>query len=577
MHHYILLMKASDLIADFLRQKNVPCVFEVVGGMITHIVDSLYAIRLPVVSMHHEQAAAFAAGAVGRMTGIPGVAMATSGPGATNLLTGIGDCYFDSVPAVFITGQVNRRELKGDHPIRQSGFQETDIVAIAGPITKAAWQIREPGDLLPSLERAFALATEGRPGPVLLDIPMDIQSSDLPPPVPTPIPTRVSALPIDLHPLQQALSSSMRPLLVVGNGVRAAGAADALKAFAERTGIPVVHSLLGLDVLPSSHPLSIGMIGTYGNRWANLAVGQSDCIIVIGSRLDIRQTGADTVAWKGKRIIFHVDCDATAINERIRGCLPIIADASAFLTQALALFPEGQSGTYDSWLTEIRALRTQWPDTGELTNVRGIHPNAFMHALSARSGAAAAFAVDVGQHQMWAAQSIERKPGQRFLTAGGMGAMGFALPTAIGVAFIAHAPVVAIAGDGAFQLNIQELETVAHHHLPIKMIIIDNRSYGMVRQFQESYFEGRYQSTVWGYSAPDFSKVASAYGIAARTIAKPEEVTTALEWLWQDPKEPCLLQVMIDQSLNAYPKIAFGRPMTEMEPHVKPIDLGERK
>jgi len=568
-------MKGSDLIADFLRHKNVPCVFEVVGGMIAHIVDSLSAIHLPVVSMHHEQAAAFAAGAVGRMTGIPGVAMATSGPGATNLLTGIGDCYFDSVPAVFITGQVNRHELKGERHIRQSGFQETDIVAIAGPITKAAWQICEPGDLLPSLERAFALATQGRPGPVLLDVPMDIQNSDLPPPVPAPPPTRVNAAPMNLHPLQQALSSSARPLLVVGNGVRTAGASDALKAFAERTGIPVVHSLLGLDTLPSSHPLSIGMIGTYGNRWANLAVGRSDCIIVIGSRLDIRQTGADTTSWKGKRVVFHVDCDATAINDRVRGCIPIIADASAFLAQALALFPEERSGMYDSWLAEIHALRTQWPHTGELTDVRDIHPNAFMHALSAKSGAAAAYTVDVGQHQMWAAQSIERKPGQRFLTAGGMGAMGFALPTAIGVAFVTHAPVVAIAGDGAFQLNIQELETVAHHHLPIKIIIIDNRSYGMVRQFQDSYFEGRYHSTVWGYSAPNFSKVACAYGIAARTIAKPEEVTSALEWLWQDPQAPCLLQVMIDQSLNAYPKIAYGRPMTEMEPHISPLAFGE--
>ncbi|MDO8468851.1 MAG: thiamine pyrophosphate-binding protein [Candidatus Peribacter sp.] len=570
-------MKASALIADFLRRKEVPCVFEVVGGMIAHILDSLHAIQIPIVSMHHEQSTAFAADAVGRMTGKPGIAMATSGPGATNLLTGIGSCFFDSSPAIFITGQVNRHELKGDRPVRQVGFQETDIVSMAVPVTKAAWQVREPDDLLPSLERAYAIAMEGRPGPVLLDIPLDIQSGDIPF---SPLPSEASspdtcAVPA-LDGLLQALAAAARPLILVGSGVRTAMAADALTRFAERAHVPVVHSLLGLDVLPSDHPLSVGMIGTYGNRWANLAVGRSDCVIVIGSRLDIRQTGADTVAWKGERTVIHIDCDVGEINHRIRGCIPIVADIADILPHILNALPDS-SDRYQSWRKEIGELRDRWPDTSELKDVRGINPNVFMHALSSQSGAAAAYVTDVGLHQMWAAQSVERKQGQRFLTPGGMGAMGYALPAAIGVACVTRPhPVVVIAGDGGFQLNIQELQTVVRNHLPIKIIIMHNDSYGMVRQFQDSYFEGRYQSTVWGYSAPDFTRIASAYGIAARTVVESGEVPDAVRWLWQEPTEPCLLQVMVDQSLNAYPKIAFGRPMTDMEPHVNPVGMNEK-
>ncbi|TSC97294.1 MAG: acetolactate synthase I/II/III large subunit [Candidatus Peregrinibacteria bacterium Greene1014_49] len=569
---YTRPMKASLVIADFLKHKGVPCVFEVVGGMITHILDALHNRQIPIISMHHEQGAAFAADAVGRMTGVPGVAMATSGPGATNLLTGIGSCFFDSSPAVFLTGQVNRYELKGDRAIRQLGFQEADIVSMAAPITKAAWQVKEATDVLPSLERAFAIASDGRPGPVLVDIPMDLQRSDIPAWIASPELVQTEK-PLALDDVWKHLLVASRPLLLVGNGVRAAGAAELCARFVEHTGIPVVHSLLGLDVLPRSHPLSIGMIGAYGNRWANLAVGRSDCIIVLGSRLDIRQTGADTVSWKGNRMIMHIDCNPAEINSRILGCTPVVSDVHGFLVQALRDCPQTQAHKYSGWLEEIRALRTQWPDTLELQNVQGIHPNVFMHELSQHARNAAAYVVDVGQHQMWAAQSLELRAGQRFLTSGGMGAMGFSLPAAIGTALVSRPhPVVVIAGDGSFQLNIQELQTVVRNRLPLKIVILHNHCHGMVRQFQETYFEKRYQSTVWGYSAPDFARIAEAYGIQARTLTDPSETDELLRWLWTDPAKPQLLQVMIDPQLNVYPKIAFGRPMTEMEPHAKPIE-----
>lgn len=568
-------MKASDYIAQFLYEQGVTHVFELVGGMITHMLDSLHQHgRVSIVSMHHEQSAAFAADAYGRVSGRPAVAMGTSGPGATNLLTGIGSCYFDSSPAVFITGQVNRHELKGDRPIRQLGFQETDIVSMAGPITKASWQVQRPEDLSGDLQRAFALATQGRPGPVLLDIPLDIQRADIEPPSVMP---RILASPapdaLTLDSLFNALRRAERPLILAGGGVRAAQARSQLRGFAEAAQVPVINTLLAVDVLPFQHPLRVGMLGSYGNRWANMAIGRSDLLLVIGSRLDIRQTGAQTDAFKAGRTIFHVDVDPGEINNRIVGCQPIVADVAVFLQQALLAVAEQSLPTFGAWHDEIATLRRSWPDTAEANIVSGINPNEFMHRLSAVSDMAAAWVVDVGQHQMWAAQSLELAEGQHFLTSGGMGAMGFALPAAIGAALKLRQPVVVIAGDGGLQVNIQEFQTVVRNKLPIKIVVINNGTHGMVRQFQQNYFESRYQSTVWGYDAPDFVRVADAYGITGKTITTPEEMEKGVEWLWQDVTAPALLQVMVETEANAYPKIAFGRPIDHMEPQFESIGM----
>ena len=563
----------SDYIAEFLARAGVPAVFEMSGGMIARLLDSLYRLgETRVVSMHHEQSAAFAAGAAGAITGVPGVALATSGPGATNLLTGIGGCYFDSQPAVFITGQVNRAELKGDRPIRQLGFQETDIVSIAAPITKAAWQVLSPDEIPERLAEAFALAVSGRPGPVLLDIPMDVQGAmierrfvDAPP---------VSATTVDgaaLDELLAALGHAERPLILAGGGIRSSGSVPVLRALLDQLAVPVVGSLHGVDVLPYDDPLRVGMIGSYGNRWANQAIGHADLLLVLGSRLDIRQTGADTTFFKGDRTIFHVDCEPGEINHRVAGCRGVVGDVRAFLEAVVARTPEPRS--WPDWLEELEQARARWPDVDELREIAGINPNALMHALSSASGAAGAFVADVGQHQMWAAQSLELSGTQRFMTSGGMGAMGSALPLAVGIAIVDRRPVVLIAGDGGFQTNIQELETVVRNRLPIKMVIVNNHCHGMVRQFQESYFEGRYPSTVLGYSAPSFTAVAAAYGISARAIDDAGAIDDAMRWLWDDPDSPALLEVMVDTHANAYPKLAFGKPITEMEPFARPIAM----
>jgi acetolactate synthase-1/2/3 large subunit len=569
-------MLVAEYIGEYLHRRGVTHVYEVIGGMITRLADAIHRQgHIVLIDVHHEQAAAFAADAAGRLSGIPGVAMATSGPGATNLLTGIGSCFYDSVPAVFITGQVNRNEQKGDRPIRQLGFQETDIVAMAQPVTKAAWQINDPAQVPHLLQKAFVLAVSGRPGPVLLDIPMDVQgaeirgtwdaasSEEMPPEPPGP----------QSEELLQALAASRKPLVLAGGGIRSANALPHFRRLLDIIRVPVVHSLMAVDALPYQHPLRVGLIGTYGNRWANIAAGRSDFLLVLGSRLDIRQTGALVSAFQEGRTIYHVDIDEGEINNRVQGCRSISAHLRPFLERLADEASRKPWPDRGGWISEINELRVQWPDTREL-QPSGINPNELMHELSRASDPASVYVTDVGNHQMWAAQSLELSENQRFITSGGMGSMGFALPAAVGAVLTTGQPAVMISGDGGMQLNIQELQTIRHHQLPVKMVVLNNQSLGMVRQFQESYFQGRYPGTRWGYSAPDFSEVARAYRIESHSVTESRSLPEALQKCWADSRAPFLLQVAIDVSANAYPKIAFGKPMTDMEPFAKPADLG---
>lgn len=563
-------MKVSDFVVRFLHRQGVEVVFEMIGGMITHIIDSLYQEgKIKIVSMHHEQSAGFAAEAVGRVSGVPGVALATSGPGATNLVTAIGSCYFDSVPSVFITGQVNTTELSGDKEIRQQGFQETDIVSIVKPITKGAWLVTDAADIERVFKEAFRLALDGRPGPVLIDLPMDIQREEIEvePMVRIGVGSNKDGeIAGFVEETLNALSVATNPLMIVGGGVRSSGAIQAFRLFADKLGIPIAQTLMGLDTLAYNHPLRIGMLGTYGNRWVNQAYMASDCVLVLGSRLDVRQTGSDVAGFKGARKIFHVDCIAEQINNRVEGCIPCVAHLLDFLEVASAKCETLKMPSQEDWLAHIQELREHSPDTSELGECEGINPNQFMHALSRRSRGAAVMMADVGKNQMWVAQSAELNDEQRMLMSGGMGSMGFGLPAAVGSTIATGKPVLTVLGDGGLQCNIQELEVVAFHHLPVKIVVFNNNSLGMVSQFQDEYFESRVCSTIWGYSAPDFEAVAKAYGISSRTISDPSEVSSALDWLWEKPSEPALLNVSIDVDTKVLPKVAYGRPIDEMDP-----------
>ena len=563
-------MKVSDYVNLFLTKNGVKFIFEMSGGMITHLLDSVsQKNNIQLVSLKHEQSAAFAADAVGRLTGMPGIAMATSGPGATNLITGIGSSYFDSSPTLFITGQVNRHELKKNRKIRQLGFQETDIVSIIKPITKKAFHATNAKHVPNLLEKSYEISITGRPGPVLLDLPMDIQRSEIKISKVKKISIKPKKFYNDalLKKLLFDLKNSKKPIILAGGGIHSSQSLDLFRKFIHQIKIPVVNSLMAIDVLPYNDPLRIGFIGSYGNRWANLALSNSDFVLVLGSRLDVRQTGSQIKEFKENKTIYHVDCEKGEINNRVLGCTAINSDLHSFLTTITKYLNKKKFQSRQDWFNEINSLKKSFPESEENSKISGINPNYFIHKLSKSSTKASVIVSDVGQHQMWAAQSLELNKNQRFLTSGGMGSMGFGLPASIGAAFTkSPSPIVLIAGDGGFQSNIQELQTVAHHKLPIKMIILNNKCHGMVRQFQEQYFDKRYQSTLWGYSAPNFETIALSYGIKAKTIKSESKITTSLKWLWDKPDEPQLLQVMIDTFTNAYPKIAFGKPHYEMEP-----------
>ena len=584
-------MKASDFVACYLECRGVTCVFELVGGMITHLLDSISThTDLAIVCCHHEQAAGFAAEGYARIKGLPGIALATSGPGATNLLTAIASSYFDSIPAVFITGQVNTHELKQDRGIRQLGFQECDIVSMAKPVSKSAVQVLDAAELGHALEEAFALAMEGRQGPCLIDLPMNVQAALLDDehvdhwlrrakipaaPLPGSLPAVADGvqLEVELKNLLTAIDQSSRPLLLLGGGCATVGSRDAARRMADVLGIPIVFSLMAVDLIPDASHQRVGLIGSYGNRWANKALAMADLLIVVGSRLDIRQTGSDLKSFCEGKDIWHIDLDPSEIGVRVQPQHQLCCSIQAMADQ-LATLPPNAVCHHPVWLDQLRRLRAQFPVVREYAcEPSEINPLALLQQLSKLVPESCHYVTDVGQHQMWAAQSLLFRTPDRFLTSGGMGAMGFGLPAAIGAAFASPGVMtLLISGDGSFQLNIQELETLRRNQLLIKIILFNNNCHGMVRQFQEAYFHGKVQSTVTGYSAPDFTAVSLAYAIPARRIQWAEEMADGLGWLFSSCG-PALLEVSISSTSNVYPKLAFGRPFGEMEPEASPLAM----
>ncbi|MCP9916649.1 thiamine pyrophosphate-binding protein [Cyanobium sp. ATX 6F1] len=584
-------MKASDFVARYLEARGVTHTFELVGGMITHLLDSLSrTTAIQIVSCHHEQGAGFSAEGFARVSGVPGVALATSGPGATNLLTSIGSCYFDSTPAVFITGQVNTHELKAETGVRQLGFQETDIVTMARPICKWAVQVRQAADLPSVLVTAFEVALEGRQGPCLVDIPMNVQAENIPPELadlaieqarqwiaPTPaFSTQEGVLAGRVADLLEAIARAERPLLLLGGGASSFQNREAARRISAHLAIPVVLSLMAVDVLGPSDPQRVGFIGSYGNRWANKILGEADLLVVVGSRLDIRQTGADLESFCEGKQIWQVDVDTAEIGVRIKPQQAVqasIAELAAAMTRATPQPPLGSTPL--AWQHRITSLRQQFPAELEFqAGENEINPVSLLQELcGAKSENRTLYVTDVGQHQMWAAQSLAFYRGDRFLTSGGMGAMGFGLPAAIGAAMAApDACTILVSGDGSFQLNLQELETLFRNQLNLKILLFNNSCHGMVRQFQESYFGDNLQSTVTGYSAPDFVAVAGAYGIPAQRLDQSNLTQEALAGMLREPG-PYLLEVTLSQVSKVYPKLAFGRRFGEMEPESSPLSM----
>jgi len=588
-------MKASDFVALYLEARGVTHSFELVGGMITHLLDSLSRTQIQLISCHHEQGAGFAAEGMARVSGVPGIALATSGPGATNLITAIGSCYFDSTPAIFITGQVNTYELRGNTGARQLGFQETDIVAIATPICKSAVQVQHATDLPELLHKAFNQALDGRQGPCLVDIPMNVQAETIEEALAfrylkaarkaaevtfTEIQDINSpSLKSKLYQLLKTLRQAQKPLLLMGGGCAAQRNRTASLKLARQLDIPVVLSLMGVDLLPTSDTQRVGFIGSYGNRWANKLLGAADVLVVIGSRLDIRQTGSDVASFCADKQIWQIEIDAAEIGLRVQPQETLQADVIE-VQQALQQLLQDQpdlslpTGIHDSWYRQIIELRLRYPAELEYqAKSNDINPINALQQLSSRNQGQKIYVTDVGQHQMWAAQSLQFQSEDRWLTSGGMGAMGFGLPAAIGAALARpDLSTVLISGDGSFQLNLQELETVRRNNLNLKILLFNNHCHGMVRQFQESYFKDNLQSTVKGYSAPNFTALAQAYGIKAWSASDQASANIAIEQ-WIETDGPTLLELHLSQASKVYPKLAFGRRFGEMEPDITPIAM----
>nr|WP_319490059.1 thiamine pyrophosphate-binding protein [uncultured Caproiciproducens sp.] len=570
-------MKVSDYIADFLARRKCAHVFGYQGGAVTHLIDSLYTTDgITFIGTYHEQGAAFAAEGYARMKNDIGVAVATSGPGATNLLTGVGSAYFDSIPCLYITGQVNTYEYKGDSPVRQIGFQETDIVSIVKPITKYAVRITDSNQIRYELEKAVFFANSGRKGPVLLDIPMDIQRAEVDADALQSYPEQENPA-AAFHPdtVADDLIQSCRPVILVGGGIRLSNAQTALRTFAERLQIPVVSSLMGRDAYDNTCENYCGMLGSYGNRYANLAVANSDLILALGTRLDTRQTGTNPASFARGAKLIRVDIDpyelAKSVKENEYDIEMDVGDFLRQLNQSEKICRISQSA-YQPWLERIRIFKQRYPSFSE-TSLED--PNFVMSELSNLLEENDVVCLDVGQNEMWAAQSLTAAKNQRLLICGGMGAMGFALPAAIG-AYYSHintGRVIAIAGDGGLQMNIQEFALLKRNHIPIKIIVMNNHALGMIRHFQEMYFDSRYNGTVIDYEAPDFCQIANAYDIPSVRITDTEKLSSIKDLLFSDG--PALVDITLPQCTYVFPKLSVGRPIEDQEPLLPRSELAE--
>jgi len=555
--HDMKLTTLADCIALFIEEKNTPAVFQLSGGMIAFMIDAIGRLgKTPIINTRHEQASGFAAEGSARITRIPGFAMGTSGPGATNLLTPIASSYFDSIPVVYITGQVNQKELRTNPNQRQNGFQELDICVMAKSITKKVYNPKTAAEVLIALNEGWVLCQEGRQGPVLIDIPINLQQDfveyDFPLlPVST-IKSEVSA--DEISKFMNLLVASKYPLLLIGGGVRLGNATELLSKFIAKTGIPYVSTLLGLDSISHMNDHYLGFIGSYGNRWANSAVKESDLLIAIGSRLDVRQTGNDISKFVAGKKIIRVDIDDHELSGRISSDLAIKSDSSDFLRAALEIDYRIDSSLY---ISGIREIQKNHPQELEQQSNLVLNPSIVMAFLGELFLEASGFIVDVGQHQMWAAQSIRLSDGQRFLTSGGLGAMGFAIPASIGAAAAKNARWVTITGDGCLQLSSAELQTIIQYKLPIAVCVINNGQHGMVAQFQEENMDGRLTGTRDGFSNPNFQELAKAYGFTKTAkIAQLKDLNNLKQLVKNMNDEPIFLEFILDPQAKALPKMS---------------------
>ena len=553
-------MTGAQAIIASLEAEGVDTVFGYPGGQAIKIYDALYdSKKLHHVLARHEQGATHMADGYARATGKVGVVLVTSGPGATNTVTGIATAYMDSIPMVVITGQVTRGVIGTD------SFQESDIVGITMPIVKHSFLLQSTDDLTETFREAFYIASTGRPGPVLIDIPSDLQGAEMVFHYPDSvnIPSYRPTYKGNAKQIKQAtalIETSKRPLLYAGGGIVSSHACQELKALAEAMQIPVVTTLLGKGCFPSSHPLSLGPVGMHGSKYANMAMTECDLIIAAGARFSDRVTGKlDEFAPNAK--VIHIDIDPAEIGKIREANVPIVGDAQGILGGIVAQLEKSGAEPVDAeWVETVNEWRERWPYYDDQFNdyPNQIVPEVALDELSKQLDPDNSIVTtEVGQHQMWAHQHIGREHARSFLSSGGLGTMGFGFPAAIGAKFgCPDKQVVCVAGDGSFQMNSQEMATSAINNAAVKVFLLDNRALGMVHQWQKLFYHERYSSTILD-PVPDFVKLADAYGWEGERIEKPEEVAPAIARMLASDK-PYLLDVAISPDQNVYPMVAPG-------------------
>ena len=559
-------MTGAQAIIASLEAEGVDTIFGYPGGQAIKIYDALYdSKQIHHVLARHEQGATHMADGYARATGKVGVVLVTSGPGATNTVTGIATAYMDSIPMVVITGQVTRGVIGTD------SFQESDIVGITMPVVKHSFLLQSTDDLTRTFREAFYIASTGRPGPVLIDVPSDLSGAEMVFHYPDSVnlPSYKPTYRGNARQVKQAaelIRKAERPLLYAGGGIVTSHACAELTELAERMQIPVVTTLMGKGAMRCSNPLNLGPVGMHGSKYANMAVTECDLLIAVGARFSDRVTGKVSEFAPHAKVI-HIDIDPAEIGKIINPVVPIVGDAKVVLAAINERLAKADAQPIDrTWVDGVFSWRERWPfytsDFSDYPNA--IAPEVVLHKLSQKLDPEASIVTtEVGQHQMWAHQNIHREHARTFISSGGLGTMGFGFPAAIGAKIgCPESEVVCVAGDGSFQMNSQEMATAKINDVPIKVLIIDNRALGMVHQWQSLFYNKRYSFTELADN-PDFVKLADAYGWRARRVEKPEDVDAALDEMLAS-KEPYLLDVMIPRDQTVYPMVAPGAPIDDI-------------
>jgi acetolactate synthase-1/2/3 large subunit len=551
------LMTGAEIFVRSLIAESVEVLFGYPGGATIGVYDALHDISdIKHVLTRHEQGATHAAEGYAKATGKPGVVLVTSGPGATNTVTGIADAFMDSIPLVVFTGQVPLRLIGND------AFQEADIVGITRPITKHNYLVRDVRELAQTIKEAFYIATSGRPGPVLVDLPKDVMAQKTHFFYPEEVTLRTYQPTLDGHLRQikkaaELINTAKRPMLYVGGGVILSDAAEVLKAFAEKIQCPVTTTLHGLGSFPENNPLALGMLGMHGTWYSNMAVHFCDVLIAVGARFDDRVTGnVDAFAAEAKKI--HIDIDPSAISKNVKVDVPIVGDVKRVLTSLMEHIRPLDTA---DWLTTIDA----WKDEHPLRYQNGdqIRAQYAIQKLGELTNGNAVVVTDVGQHQMWTAQFFTWVHPRSHITSGGLGTMGFSLPAAMGAAFgRTDLPVISISGDGGFQMNMQEMTTIVQHRLPLKIFVINNGFLGMVRQWQELFWRRRYSQVE--LTNPDFVKLAEAFGCPAFRATRTDEVEEVIRKALAHEGGPVFVEFVVAKEHNVYPMIPAGQTVNEM-------------